>query len=637
MLRNIKIIALLLILMLARQTATAQTTPNDPAALTDRIVNLEIEETARYLPIKDLIDVDPEMGFIVLRDNWTKIRSADAKESLINTFLCAANPHIVEIIHLGATDPNLAVQSFAIQAAETLEFRPLADDFNSYLAWHKVVEGKTLLEVLVPGVQDFVTRFRNAGAAERETMLEFLLTKQFSQPTKISRLRRKTIIDAGILEPLAKAMTPNAGAISNQYALQFARNVRPNAAFLKSAILPLAGKDNPINVRYTALMMLGAADNQWASEPLLKMLIDEYPEQITYNLATALGAIGDAHVVPTLIGMLDADNTREGVITIGNVLASVTGVQVAEAHDAAWWRQWLTKNKMRLPPDVREMPIPKVALRKRQPGFNNEFIAPNRAELRHANADPHSAYWLIIPNNGRVARMNNFQGNIRVIQNGVVQNVVNQNAAAGGAIKMTTPGLLVVLSAGDGNGANAVTLWQDIADTVFKGRYLIALPVAPRWNGDQKIAWLTAENKKDVKQAKFTTEALVADIVKDVVGTYALDSAHVFLHGTADSGPAVYAASLEPSTPFKGFYLLASPFKSAGLSLKQAKGRRYLLQNSKEDKTVPYLMVAAGQKILTDNGASVKLLGYHGEGGYRFAEGREKAMNDAMNWLETGK
>ena len=637
MLRNIKIALLVCALLLARQAATAQAFSSDPAALADRIINLEIEDTARYQPIKDLIDIDPEIGFAVLRDNWTKIRSADAKQSLINTFLCAANPHIVDVIHLGATDPNLAVQSFAIQAAETLEFRPLAEDFNAYMEWHKAAEGKTLMQVLVPGIQNFVAKFRAASPADREPLLEFLLTKQFSQATKISHARRKAILDAGVLEPLAKALDPKAGQLSNQYALQFARNVHPtDSAFLKSSILPLAGKDSPINLRYTALLMLGSADNQWAAEPLLKMLIDEYPEQITYNLGAALGAIGDAHVVPTLIGMLDADNTREGVITLGNVLAQVTGVPVAEAHDGAWWHQWLAKNKMRLPLDVREMAVPKVALRKRQPGADNENIAPNRAELRHANADPHSAYWLIVPNNGRVARFNNFQPNVRIIQNGVIVNngVANQNIPA---IKTTAPGLLVVLTAGDGSGANAMAFWQEISHSVLKDRYLIALPVAPRWNAEQKVTWLTDENKKDVKQAKFTTETLVADIVKDVTGTYTPDPAHVFLHGTADSGPAVYAASLETSTPFKGFYLLATPFKSAGLPLKQARGRRYLLQNSKEDKTNPYLMAAAAQKILSDNGATVKLLAYRGKGGYDFEEGREKAMNDALTWLESGK
>ncbi len=629
MLRSIKIVVVIFF-ALAHPSALAQTTPpNDPAAIADRIVNLEIEETARYLPVKDLIDIDPEIGFAALRDNWTKIRSADAKQSLINTFLCAANPHIVEIIHLGATDPNLAVQSFAIQAAETLELRPLADDFNTYLEWHKTKEGKTLQEVLVPGVQEFVTRLSAASPSQREILLELLARIQFSQPTKISRARRKAILDAGILAPIAKALLPQAGGPSNQNALIFVRAVRPtDAAFLRNSVLPLAAKDAPLNLRYTALQMLGSADNQWASEPLLAMLIDEYPDQITYNLGATIGLIGNPHAVPTLIGMLDADNTREGMFAIGNILTQVTGVPVAETHDAAWWHQWLAKNKMRLPADVRDTPVPKIALRKRQPGFENQFIAPNRSELRHANADPHSSYWLIVPNNGRIARANRAQGNgvnVAVAANG------------GGAIRQVAPGLLVVLTAGDGSGANATALWEDISHNVLKDRYLIALPVAPRWSAEQKIAWLTAASKADVKQAKFTTETLVADIVKDVSSTYTPDPARIFLHGTADSGPAVYAASLESATPFRGFYLVGAAFHSAGLPLKMAKGRRYLLQNSREDKANPYLMATAAQKILSDNGAVVKLLPYRGKGGYDFSDGRDKAMTNALDWLEAGK
>ena len=621
---------LALLLLTARQTARAQTAASDPAALADRFINLEIEETARYQPIKDLVEIDPEIGFATLRDNWTKIRSTQAKESLINTFLCAANPHMVEIIHLGATDTNVSVQSFAIQAAETIAFRPLAENYNVYLEWHKSVEGKTLQEVLIPGVNEFVAKFRAADSAGREPLLETLLTKQFNQPTRISRLRRKAVVDAGILEPLAKCLDPKAGQVTNQYALQVLARIKPTGDFAKSAILPLAGKDSPLNLRYQALQILGSPENGWAAQPLLNMLIDEYPDNITYSIGTALGAIGDPHVLPTLIGMLDADNTREGVLAIGNVLFAVTGVYVKETNDAAWWRQWLDKNKMRLPADLRAAAIPKVALKKRVPDFNQENIPATRPELRHANADPHSAYWLIVPN---------AQGGVRILRNG--QNIgVNPNGflinnAGANTGRM---GLLVVLSGGDGNGANALTFWRDVSQNVFKGRYLIALPVAPRWNAEQKPVWITADTKKEVKEAKFTTESFVADIVKDVASAYPFDTARTFLHGAADSGTAVYASSLAPETPYKGFYLLSAPFKSAALpSLKTAKGRKYFLQQNKEDKASPFLMAAAAQKLLTDSGAIVKLSPYQGKAGYEFAEGREKAMNEALTWLETGK
>ena len=572
--------------------------------------------------------------------------------SLINTFLSMANPHIVEVIHLGATDANLGVQNFAMQAAETIGFKPLAEDYGAYLDWHARVQNQTLMQVLQAGVQDFVTKFSAASDAERETLLSQLLTKQFAANTKIARTRRKAILEAGILPPLAKALNPKAGATLNQLALQFAVNIKPDGEFLRTSILPLTGKENQINIRMQALQMIGRPDNTWANETLLKMYLDEYPENVSYNIGAALGAIGDAHTLPALIGMLDADNTHEGMTSIGSVLYLVTGVYVQEGHDAGWWHNWLTKNQLRLPPDVRAMPIPKVALHKRVPDFNAGVAPPYRSELRHANADPHSAYWLIIPNGDgvRVGFNGNFNNNLgaRVVQVNGRNIVLNAApAAAGGAgvraVAAQQPqagklGLLVVLANGDGNGANALPFWSEMCVGALRSRYMIALPVAPRWNADQTIAWITADNKKLVKEAKFTTESLVADVVKDVSGAYPFDTARVFLHGAAESGAAVYTASLEPNTPFKGFYVLASAFKSTQLPpLKQAKGRRYFIQNSKDNKTTPFVMAAAAQKLLQEQGATVKLDEYAGKTAYEFPGGAEKVMGAAMAWLESGK
>ena len=651
MLRNLcTLIGIALVGFALPKSAAAQTVPNDPAALADRFINLEGEETVNSQPIKDLVDIDPELGFTVLRENWTKIRSQDGKMSLINTFLAMANPHMVEVIHLGATDPNLKVQDFAMKAAETIGFKPVSEDYSAYLDWHKSVEGQSLQQVLDAGVKDFVAKFSAASDIERETLLGQLLTKQFAANTKIARARRKAILDAGILAPLVKSLNPKAGFTSNQLALQFAVNIRPDSEFLKTAILPLTAKDAQMNLRMQALQMIGRPDNTWANDTLLKMYVDEYPEDISYNIGTALGAIGDAHALPTLIGMLDADNTREGAITIGNVLFQVTGVYVQEAHDAAWWHNWLTKNQQRLPADVRAAPIPKIALHKRVPDFNAGIAPPYRSELRHANADPHSAYWLIIPNNDamRVGINRNFNNNggaVRVVQvNG--RNIVLNNAPVPAGVRAVAAqapqagklGLLVVLANGDGNGANALPFWSELCMGALKGRYMIALPVAPRWNANQTVAWITADSRKQVTEAKFTTESLVADVVKDVSGAYPFDTARVFLHGAAESGPAVYAASLEPGTPFKGFYVLASAFKSTQLPpLKQAKGRRYFLQNSKDNKATPFVMAAAAQKLLQEQGAVVKLDEYAGKTAYEFAGGAEKVMGAAIAWLEGGK
>jgi predicted esterase len=158
---------------------------------------------------------------------------------------------------------------------------------------------------------------------------------------------------------------------------------------------------------------------------------------------------------------------------------------------------------------------------------------------------------------------------------------------------------------------------------------------APKWTDGQTATWLTAENVKQLKEAKFTTEKFAVEIARDVMAGRNIHPDRVFLHGAAESGPAVYAASLDETTPFKGFYVLASTFKSAGLPpLSRAKNRRYLIQHSAEDKTAPYILAAAAQKLLTEQGATARLEPYRGLHGYRFTDPTADPIGDAMAWLE---
>ena len=89
---------------------------------------------------------------------------------------------------------------------------------------------------------------------------------------------------------------------------------------------------------------------------------------------------------------------------------------------------------------------------------------------------------------------------------------------------------------------------------------------------------------------------------------YNIDPQRVFLHGAADSGLAAYACSLTETTPFRGFYIHDAPFRSTQLpALTHAKGRRYFLQQSEDDKAQPLWMADVARKMLADRGATVKL------------------------------
>jgi predicted esterase len=245
-------------------------------------------------------------------------------------------------------------------------------------------------------------------------------------------------------------------------------------------------------------------------------------------------------------------------------------------------------------------------------------------ELRHVESDSQRAYWIIGPTSRTPRRY--FSQAVRDSNKPDPTLPINR-----------APGLLVVLSA-DANDYSQRQFWTEIAQTALRGHYYIALPIAPKWSANQPSLWITQGNRAQVSRAKFTTESFVAAIVKDVIEHYAINPAHIFLHGAAESGPAVYASALDETTPFKGFYILASAFRSTQLPpLPRAKNRRFFLQHSHEDKVSPYWMAAAAEKLLADHGATVKLAAYRGGHGYAFEDSGSDRVAEAIAWLEAAK
>ena len=251
-----------------------------------------------------------------------------------------------------------------------------------------------------------------------------------------------------------------------------------------------------------------------------------------------------------------------------------------------------------------------------------------QAETRRIDNDSHKAYILLSPGGrGYSARRNGFRFN-------------DTPPAAGGkdaAPEMPSAGLLVVLPPADGDGSLAAQFWGEVMRSVLKGRYYVAVATAPKWADAPQTPWITETTLKQAKGASFTTETFVKDIFNDVNSAYNIDPQRVFLHGAAESGLAVYACSLAPQTPFKGFYIHDAPFRSGQLPpLAASHGRRYFLQQSQDDKTGPMWMAEAARKLLTDRGATVKVASYHGTGAYNFADNnRWEHLTEAITWLES--
>jgi predicted esterase len=68
----------------------------------------------------------------------------------------------------------------------------------------------------------------------------------------------------------------------------------------------------------------------------------------------------NAVAIPYLIGLLDADNSREFVLSIGTLMQEITGVKCEFWKDGAFWRRWWEKNKTKYSENVQKITIPNL-------------------------------------------------------------------------------------------------------------------------------------------------------------------------------------------------------------------------------------------------------------------------------------
>jgi predicted esterase len=544
--------------------ASAQVTgkypiPKDRAAMTEQLITRAQES---YLANLDLSRAKPEETFEIARDSWKNIGAAAAKQMLLYVFVRSDNPHMLEILDMGANDNNAS------------------DQYNK------------------------------ADDVERTSLLNILMRLEFGETSDLAQVRRRAALEAGILNGLEKALAPPVP--TNPTVIYVVRNLQPDEAFVKRAVLPLTTKNSPQYIRYAAASILGAVKSAWASDLLFNMLMEDYPSSDSWIFLQALSTATDPHLIPKMIALLEADDSQDTAQLLNIALRKLTGSKIDRMHDGGWWHIWWDRNKTDFSEDVQAIPYPRVMVRKSIEA--NGFFIRRRAELHLLDDDPQRAYWLLCP--------------------AYIAPTTAQNGPVAPPRKPSF-GLIVGLADGVGNGEDLTDFWQEAIQKSLKDGYFVALPIAPKWSAKQPAAWLTQQSLAQVKEARFSTETFLHDVVKDVEGRYPIDPSRLFLHGVGDGGLAAYACSLNDNTPFKGFYVLSAPFKTAQLpALTHAKGRRYVIQASKDDKVTPFFQAAAADELLRKQAAAVKLVVTKGAHGYKFADMPWDQIAQDIAWLE---
>ena len=191
--------------------------------------------------------------------------------------------------------------------------------------------------------------------------------------------------------------------------------------------------------------------------------------------------------------------------------------------------------------------------------------------------------------------------------------------------------LLVVLPGGDGSAEFLPFVQGGIFRGAMPDDFVGVMVTAVRWTADQQIVWPTERNPVDTM--RYTTESYVEAVVDDVIQRQRIDRERVYLLSWSSSGPVAFDMSLARRTPFAGFYVAMSVFKPEQAALRNAKSRRFVLDQSPEDRVTPFSFADAAKSQLTAKGGLVWLRRY--SGGHGWNDSPILRIREGLRWLDS--
>jgi len=555
----------------------------------------------------ELVELPPETGWSILAANYKKIPSPEARQQIIKAFDFAHHPHLLDVLDLGMRDEAQPVRTWAVGYLKAFAWKDFGEDSSGYDAWREKTKGRSLDEVTADSARNWTEQAKAAKGEQIVAMAKVL--DDVDNDLGQMPVAQKAVKDAGAAELALRWLKENP---QNQDLVRgverLLHGLKPDDDFLKSAVLPLVAKDQPLEVRVVAVGLLSINKGQWAVDPLLDVLqqaLHEKQRPLIWPAAQALSEIGEARSIPPMIAVIAADYTYDTVYGVGYFgLSQLTGVNYDAKHNGAWWKQWWERERKRYPEPVRSMNIPNLS-RSSEARSSAHVIyaatdggdAPAVQDLRAGGVEE-MRYFVIGPK-GKTAPKDGYR-------------------------------LLLVLPGGDGS-AEFNPFVTNICANALSDQYIVAELVAPKWRDDEnRIVW-PIEKGNDAK-AKFTTEKFIDSVVEDVKKQLKIDDRYVFGLAWSSGGPALYAASLRENTPITAAFVAMSVFHPDQYGpAKNAKGRAFYILHSPQD-FIPMTFPNNAKKMLSSAGAKVQLQTY--EGGHGWHGNIFGTISTGVKWLE---
>lgn len=560
-----------------------QDAPVDRAALGKRMDAMTAKDWRPGVGFGDTLAALPSpIGFEILRDHWSKGASVESRQQMFKGFVFNGHPDTVKVLHLGATDPSVEMQRWALIYLKDIAFQDFAEDFSAYGPWYAKYGNLPLKQIVRDNAARFLKEARAASPKDRTKMVESLAMVNL----KVDDLNLPEALD------LAKEIlaSPSASQGEARSVRNLTKMAKPTEAFYRAYVVPaMRSKNRPI--AGAAIAVLGEAPDAWATDEILKALreaatIPGRIDSLGVEFGSALGDRKDPRAIPTIISVIAAHNAYDSIYGLGYFgLNPLTGVEYDGKHDGVWWKEWWTKNRERMPEEIRHQEIPTLT-------------APPKSDTSKE-----------VPDDEDVADVPGVE-----ILGGGNRDMRAFLAGPLGPAPKSGYRLLVVLPGGDGTPEFFPFLKRVAKNSLPPDTLLVQL-VAKKWSDDEnRVVWPTAS--LNPQKGTFLTEEFVDKVIDGVAKKHKIDRKQIYACGWSSGGPAVWSALLQKNSPFRGAFVAMSFFQPNFMPpVANAKGKRVYILHSPED-FIPIRMAETARDQLKQAGATVEYATYEGGHGW---------------------
>ena len=315
---------------------------------------------------RGLAKLPAEEGREVLLAIYGRIQPAEKRMIALQAWAGPPpHPHFLAIMNVALGDPDISVEQLALRFLPYFGLPAHSDDEEAYERWYEEHGARPIAEVARDTLMAWYDRIRAlsgdalraALASDRPALHIRLLTADRTGIDSARLLR-----GAGALDLAASWLASGDPELAAN-GMRWIAILGPDDGYLRQHVLPLveAPEHHHEEVMNWAYRALGRPGADWAMEPLLQAFVETPRRRDWGSIAGALSAIGDKRAIPSMIGMIIADDTRASIHGIGHFgLSRLTGIPYAETHDAAWWQGWWDEHRQRLDPRLARMELPSL-------------------------------------------------------------------------------------------------------------------------------------------------------------------------------------------------------------------------------------------------------------------------------------